>query len=706
MDGVHALIEKARIGFQSLDLADKYKDTALDWLTVWLTEPQFRDYVPQIEHLIKSEKWMFLLDSFYQVIPFGTGGRRGLVGVGPNRINPWTIRASAQGHAQYLLQQHGEEARTRGVVLAYDVRCYTEKGVYDDALPNPVMNLGCKQLAHAAAEVYAANGIKVHIFDGCRSTPELSFAIRHLKAVSGDMFSASHNPPTDNGKKVYDKFGGQLIPPFDQALVDEVTQNVKDIHSMPFDAAVATGLISRIGEEIDKAYWNAVCSVHLSEQRDVKIVYSPLHGTGITSVYPILKRLGFDVTLDPQTKNRSGAFENVTFNIPNPEVQESFDTSLKMAENANADMILNTDPDADRVGVMVRHSGSWAFLNGNEIGVLLTHYGISKFKAAGRLNEDSVIIKSCVTTSLIERIAKQNGAKCIGDLLVGFKYVGHEMNELQDANDLRGFILGTEESHGFLVDNYARDKDAGCAAVWIAELAAELKKENKTLVDCINEIYATYGYCHNYLSEIRLTGARGKEQIDQIMERFRSTEIGAFGRFTVTGRVDRWVEGPQPHLSDTDTSARNLLVYQFAAAPETQSIKVTVRPSGTEPKVKMYFEVFGKPYRLDDSETQKKAIVEIREDLEKVFMAYCYGVLGVEFPERGFLLFWQLELDDKLRYFEIEDQIAALRDLEDVQTKQQKLDELLEFLGADPVDKVDQAFAAKYGMEIRDYLGV
>ena len=706
MNGEHALIEKARAGFQSLDLADKYKDAALDWLTVWLTEPQFREYVPQIEHLIKSENWTFLLDSFYQVIPFGTGGRRGLVGVGPNRINLWTIRASAQGHSQYLLEQHGKEAKTRGVVLAYDVRCYTEKGVYDDALPNPVMNLKCEQLANAAAEVYAANGIKVRIFDGCRSTPELSFAIRELEAISGDMFSASHNPPTDNGKKVYDEFGGQLIPPYDQDLVNEVTQNVTHIHNVPFEAAEESGLISRIGKEIDEAYWNAVCSVHLSDERGVKIVYSPLHGTGITSVYPILQRLGFDVTLDPQTANPSGAFENVTFNIPNPEVQESFDTSLDFAENLNADLILNTDPDADRLGVMAKHERKWAFLNGNEIGVLLTHYGISKFKAAGRLNKESVLVKTCVTTSLIDRMAKENGAQCIGDLLVGFKYIGHEMNGLQEENDLRGFILGTEESHGFLVDSYARDKDAGCAAVWIAELASELKKENRTLVDCINEIYSSYGYCHNYLTEIRLTGAKGKEQIDGIMEHFRNTDVGAFGSFVVQNKVDRWVEGPQPHVSDTDTAARNVLVYEFQNVPSTQGIKVTVRPSGTEPKVKMYFEVFGKPYSLDDSNVQKKAIVEIREDLEKAFMAYCYGVLGVEFPERGFLLFCQLELEDKLRYFQIEDQIAALRDLGDAQTRQQGLDALLSFLGADPIDKVDQAFAGKYGTEIRDYLGL
>jgi len=706
VNSYNELLEQARAGFQSLELAQKYKDAALDWLTTWLTESQFQEYVPQIEHLIKGENWEFVLDSFYQVIPFGTGGRRGLVGVGPNRINPWTIRASAQGHAQYLLKQHGDEAKTRGVVLAYDVRRYTQQGVYDDTLPNPIMNLTCEQLARAAAEVYAANGIKVHLFDGCRSTPELSFAIRHLKAVSGDMFSASHNPPTDNGKKVYDEFGGQLIPPFDQELVSEVTQNVTDIHAIDFEEAVSSGLVSRIGKEVDEEYWDAVCAESLSDDRALRILYSPLHGTGITSVYPILQRLGFDVTLDPRTSNPSGEFENVTFNIPNPEVQESYDTCLEVADNTNADLILNSDPDADRIGAMVKHGDGWEFLNGNEIGVLLTHYGISKFEAAGKLNQDSLIVKTCVTTSLIKSIAERNGAKCIDDLLVGFKYIGNEMNGLEKEDKISGFILGTEESHGFLVGNYARDKDAACAAVWIAEMAAELKKEGKTLIDRINEIYAAYGYCHNYLTEVRLTGAKGKEQIDGIMEHFRNTEIGEIGSFVIQKKVDRWVEGPQPHVSDTDTAARNVLIYEFQDLPTTQGIKVTLRPSGTEPKVKMYFEVLGKPVSIDDLEAERDAIARIREDLEKAFMTYCYGVLGVDFPDRGFLLFWQLELKDKLHYFEIEDQIAALRDVDDAQAKQQELDELLKFLGADPIDKADQAFAAKYDMGIREYLGV
>jgi phosphoglucomutase/phosphomannomutase len=223
------LLESVKTGFANLKISEKYKESALDWLRTWLTESIYKNYVPQIEYLIQTEKWDFLLDSFYQVIPFGTGGRRGMVGIGPNRINPWAIQASAQGHSQYLIKEHGEKARQRGVVLTFDVRKYTQTGVYDDSQANPVRNLDGKQLAVAAAEVYAANGIKVYMFESARSTPELSFAIRHLGAISGDMFSASHNLPTDNGKKVYDQFGGQLIPPDDQALVDEVTGNVSEI---------------------------------------------------------------------------------------------------------------------------------------------------------------------------------------------------------------------------------------------------------------------------------------------------------------------------------------------------------------------------------------------------------------------------------------------------------------------------------------------
>ena len=697
---------KAKDGFNTLDVSEKYINSALKWLDVWLTDQAFSEYVPQIQYLIENGRWNFLLDSFYQVIPFGTGGRRGLVGIGPNRINTWTIQASAQGHSQYLIKVFGEEAKKRGVVLTYDVRKYTQKGTYDDSASNPVMDLDGRKLAKAAARVYAANHIKVYMYEEVRSTPQLSFTIRHLNAISGDMFSASHNLPTDNGKKVYDQYGGQLIPPDDQNLVDEVTQKVKTIKTVDFDQARAGGLVEFIGKEVDEAYYNAVCPVSLSEERDLKIVYSPLHGTGLTSVDPIFKKLGFDVTLDPATSNLSGAFENVTFNIPNPEVVESFDTSLPFAEEMDADILISTDPDADRIGVMLKHNGAWKFLSGNEIGIILTQYAISKYKAQGRLNPQNVIIKTDVTTSLIQKIADENDVQCIGNLLVGFKYIGDLMNKIEAENRIDHFILGTEESHGYLMGNYARDKDAACAAVWISEHAAELKKKNKTLLDDLAEIYAKYGYCHNYLTEIRLLGAKGMEQIMFIMNHLRDTRIDSFGDFKVRHKIDRRDGEPQPHLSRTDSSARNMLIYYMEDTTDTTGMRMTVRPSGTEPKIKMYFEVFGKPFKLENIDSEKESVINIRENLEKSVMQYCYQLLDVDFPDRGFLLFWQLPLNDKLKYFEIEEEITRLKSVSEKKERKEKLLKRLEFLGANPIQKINRAFEAKYQEGILEYLGL
>jgi phosphoglucomutase/phosphomannomutase len=701
-----ALLKKAKDGFLTLNVSEKYIDSAQKWLWDWLTDPAFKEYVPQIRYLIEAGKWDFLLDSFYQVIPFGTGGRRGLVGIGPNRINPWTIQASAQGHSQYLIKQFGQEAKKRGLVLAFDVRKYTQQGIYDDNHPNPIMNLDGLQLAEAAAAVYAANDIKVYMFDSVRTTPELSYAIRHLNAISGDMFSASHNLPTDNGKKVYDRFGGQLIPPDDQILVDEVTTNVKEIKILTIDEARDKGLLEYIGEEVDNAYYEAVYPLSLSKARDLRIIYSPLHGTGLTSVYPILKKMGFNVTLDPQTSNLSGAFENVTFNIPNPEVTESFDKSLPYAEEVEADILVSTDPDADRIGVMLKHRGAWQFLTGNEIGIILTNYAISKYGSENRLNQNSVIIKTEVTTSLIENIAQENGVNCIGNLLVGFKYIADVMNKIEKEGSIDNFIFGAEESHGYLTGNYARDKDAAPAAVWLCEHAAELKKQQKTLLDDLNDIYAKYGYCHNYLTEIRLLGAKGMEQIGYIMDHLRETNIGSFGDFKVGEKSDRWQGDPQPHLSKTDTSARNALIYHIDNLPDTTSMRVTVRPSGTEPKIKMYFEIVGKPCSIQKLQEEKMKIADIRLKLEKAFMQYCYKLLDVDFPDRGFLLFWQLPLDAKLKYFEIEDEILDLKNISGKKARKEKLEKFLLFLGANPVQKIDKAFQAKYHAGILEYLNL
>jgi phosphoglucomutase/phosphomannomutase len=700
------LMTATQNGFSQLDVSEKVKSNALGHLQTWLTDPVFAEYAPQIAYLIAAGKWDVLLDSFYQVIPFGTGGRRGPVGIGPNRINAWTIQASAQGHSQYLLKIYGEEARRRGVVMTFDVRTYSLRGIYSDEIPNPVKGLDGWKLAMAAAEVYAANGIKTYLFESVRSTPELSFAIRHLKAIAGDMFSASHNLPPDNGKKVYDEYGGQLIPPHDQALVDEVTGSVSEIKRLAFDAARRKGLVEILGEEVDRAYHASAAAVSLSAERRLKIFYSPLHGTGITTVYPVLKRLGFDVALCPATSNLSGAFEKVTFNIPNPEVVESFSTSLPLAQKAGADILLSTDPDADRIGIMVNHRGQWLFLTGNEIAILIANYSIDKLRSAGRLTPQRVIVKTDVTTALIDKMARENNIACIGDLLVGFKYVAEEMNQLEAGGRGSDFIFGCEESHGYLTGLYARDKDAAGAAVWLSEYAAELKQRGKTLVDALDDIYSAYGYCHNYLTEIRLLGAKGMEQIAAIMDHFRARAVERFGDFAVTEKVDRWQGAPQPHLSETDTSARNVIIFRLRNVAETTGLRVTVRPSGTEPKIKMYFELVGKPCRPADLAAAKQALVDVRLRLEKTFMRYCYGLIGVDFPERGFLLFWQLALKDKLRYFEIEDEIARLKHTPERGARIDTLNSLLTFLGANPIQKVDNAFKARFGQGIREFLDI
>lgn len=702
---VQTFLAQAKAGFESLSISGEHRQNALINLETWLTAPAFAEYVPQIEYWIECEKWAPLLDAFYQVIPFGTGGRRGMVGLGPNRINPWTIQASAQGHSQYLLREGGVDAAKRGVILTFDVRVFSELGAYDSARPNPLVNLSGKDLALKAAEVYTANGIFVQIFNEPRSTPQLSFAIRYLNAAAGDMFSASHNLPSDNGKKVYDEFGGQLIPPFDQKLVDEVTQNVTEILTMPLYEAERQGLLVFLEDTVDAAFHKVILDTSLSNARDIKIVYSPLHGTGLSSVWPVLQQAGFNVHLDPKTANLSGAFENVTFRIPNPEVVQSFDTALAYAKSIDADIILSSDPDADRLGLMVKHNGQYVFVNGNEMGILLTGYAIEKLAQRKKLTPDSLIIKTLVTTSLIQIIANANKVKCIDDLLVGFKYIGAEMNKLRPTNQISSFIMGTEESHGFLTGDYCRDKDAACAALRLAEFAAELKQRGQTLVNALDSLYAMYGYCLNYLTEVRMQGAAGMDKIQHMMDVLRRDDITAFGSFKVIAKTDREDGEPSPHLSETDSAARNVLVFKLENTADTLSLKVTVRPSGTEPKIKMYFEILGHPTGdMSKLAASKSAINAIKTNLEQEVMRHCYGIIGVDFPERGFLLFWQLPLETKLRYFTIEDSLAALRGLPDKNDRRERLDKILGFLGSDAVTKVNDTFKARFGKDLMDYL--
>lgn len=696
------LIQRISFGFSQLAVNKKYKNNALKFLKQWLDGKEFKNYWPQIFNLIKKEEWGYLLDSFYQVIPFGTGGRRGEVGIGPNRINLWTIQASAQGHSQYLLKKYGAQAKLRGVVFAYDVREFFGNNYLDNNFLNPVKNLTSFDLAQAAAEVYSANGIKVYIFKGVRTTPELSFAIRELKAVAGAMFSASHNPPSHNGKKVYDEFGGQLIPPDDEVLVKEVITKVKKIKKISYQAARQRGLIKEIGPEIDKKYLKAAASISLSKERQINIAYTSLHGCGTTSVPQVLSLLGFKVKIDKKTSNFSGRFENITFNIPNPEVRESFETAFKYAKKIKADILLSSDPDADRIGVMVNHHNEWIFLNGNEIAAILSVYVIDKKRNSK--NNSGVIIKTIVTTNLIKNICSKNKVNLIGELLVGFKYVAEEMNLLDKKGKIADFYFGCEESHGYLSGNYSRDKDAVTAAVWLSELAAELKKEHKTLIDYLLNLYSHYGYFRNYLTEIRLLGATGNEKINQIQAVIRKNPPKVVGRFKISSFEDCWDR--KPLVSETDKVSKNVFIFKISPPPGVDSIKVIIRPSGTEPKIKVYFEVGTKPVKLKNLVATKNKIDKLVKDLETDFLNACYRSIGVDFPSRGFLLFWQLPLEDKLKYFSVEKQIIELKKEPNIKLRRGKLDKILAFLGPDPIKKINLAFEAKYKKSLLKYLNL
>ncbi len=700
MDQISEALESVKNGFLGLKVDSKYKESARAYIEEWLKNPEFGEYAGQIRHLIAQEDWDYLLDCFYQIIPFGTAGRRGEVGVGPNRINLWTVCSASQGHSQYLVSKYGNEAKKRGVAIAYDVRIFLGNRHLNPDLKTPLTNLSAKDLAEASARVYAANGMKVYIFDGIRTTPELSFTIRHLKTVAGAMYSASHNPPDHNGQKVFDEYGGQLIPPYDEELVKEVTQNVKEIKFIDYNQGRADGLINPIGNYVDKEYIKAVLPLSRSKARAAKIVYTPLHGCGITSVPKVMESLGFSVILDPKTANPSGRFENVTFNIPNPEVVESFDASLECAKKENADILLNSDPDADRIGVMVKHGGEWKFLNGDQIYSILAGYAEEKTRSDRKAG---IMIKTAPTTGLAVKICQANNIELIGDLLVGYKYIANTMNRLEREGRIGDFLFAGEESYGYSSGNYIREKDACLGAIWLSELTAELKLQGKTVVDYLDDIYARYGYFYNHQTEIRMLGAAGFDNMRRIMDSLRANPPATYGRFAISSIEDGWSR--LPFVSMTDKISKNMLVFNIKPADSAiDSMRLTIRPSGTEPKLKIYFEVGAKP--TAELEHIKNAVADIAKELEREAVKTWCRIVGVELPDRAFLLFWQVPLEDKMEYFKIEPRIEALRDEPDTAMRQKKLAEILVFLGPGASGKINKAFAAKYGATVEEYLSL
>ncbi len=534
-----------------------------------------------IRQLIAENKDTELTDSFYKDLEFGTGGLRGLMGVGSNRMNKYTVGAATQGLCNYLKKSFpGEQLK---VAIAHDSRN------------------GSPEFARITADVFSANDVKVFFFKELRPTPELSFAIRHLGCHSGVVITASHNPKEYNGYKAYWNDGAQMIAPHDKNVIKEV-EAIHSIDDVKFGRKEEN--ITFIGEEIDQVYLEKVLSLSLSRdviarQKDLKIVYTPIHGTGITLVPKALEQLGFrNVHIVKEQATPDGNFPTVVY--PNPEEKDALQLAVEQARQLDADLVLATDPDADRVGIAVKNAkGEFQLLNGNQTASILVYYLLNAWKKAGKLDGYQFIVKTIVTTDLIDKIALKNHVECY-NVLTGFKYIAAFIRELEGK---KTFICGGEESYGFLIGDFARDKDAVASCAFIAEVAAVAKDQGITFFDMLTQMYMDCDFYLEKLVNITKKGKSGAEEIQQMMADLRSnppktlrgSPVLMLKDFNSLVETDpqTGLHQPMPHQIGIEKSN----VLQFCMADGT---KVSARPSGTEPKIKFYFSVTEPLERKED----------------------------------------------------------------------------------------------------------
>jgi phosphoglucomutase len=534
----------------------------------WLEGNYDADVKAQIQKLLDDKAYADLTDSFYRDLEFGTGGLRGIMGAGSNRVNKYTIGAATQGLANYLNKTYPNEKIK--VAIAHDSRNNSDL------------------LAGITADVFSANGIHVYFFKALRPTPELSFAIRHLGCKSGVMLTASHNPKEYNGYKAYGEDGGQFVSPADKAVLSEVAA-ITSIDDIKFTRI--TENVELIGEEIDQLYLDKITELSVSpdaikRQKDLKIVYSPIHGTGITLVPKALQQFGFEnvILVDEQT-TPDGNFPTVVY--PNPEEKEALTLALKKAQEVDADLVLATDPDADRVGIAVKNdSGEFILLNGNQTGSLLINYLLTAWQEKGKLTGNEYIVKTIVTSYLIDAIAEKKGVKCY-NTLTGFKYIGELMTKFEGKQT---FIGGGEESYGYLIGELVRDKDAVVSAAFISEMTAFYKDKGSSLFEALTDTYLEYGFYREKLISITKKGKSGAEEIVAMIEKFRTNPPATLGGSKVVVFKD-YEKRTETDLTTNTTKPIELPksdVLQFVT--EDGSI-VSARPSGTEPKIKFYCSV-------------------------------------------------------------------------------------------------------------------
>lgn len=538
-------------------------------LTRWLKEPQYAAYRDDLAALVTDRNFNQLEDLFWQEIPFGTGGRRGpMAEFGSATINDRTIAESAHGLAVYLKQALRKPGGS--AVVACDTRRRSQ------------------EFAELTATTLAAHGLKVYLFESFRSTPELSFAVRHLKCDVGAMISASHNPPADNGIKAYWNTGGQVLAPHDAGIIRCVEQ-AAEIPKMNLRQAIDISRIEIVGAEIDEAYWSAVLAMSLSNERDLPVLYSPLHGVGETACWRILTKAGFHGAqiFGPQ-RIPDGSFPNVPQHLPNPERPQVFEPMFPHARQMQAAVLIASDPDADRMAVCVRNpAGEYVHLSGNQIGALLVDYILRKRAERGDLTPRHYVVETLVTTRLLGAIARSHGVRVIDDLLVGFKYIAETM----DAEGPDQFVFGAEESLGYLAGTYARDKDAGIATLYLAECAAELRRDGRTLLDRLDELYAAHGYYAESQVSQTCEGSEGSRQIAQLMSAFRQSPAAELGGVSFSQVHDYRQHETRSipdnsKVADLPKPSGDLLVFDSHSGDT--DVRVAVRPSGTEPKIKFY----------------------------------------------------------------------------------------------------------------------
>lgn len=533
----------------------------------------------EIKNLIDNNE-PELIESFYKDLEFGTGGLRGIMGVGTNRMNIYTVGIATQGLCNYLKQQFTKKSEIK-VAIAFDSRNNS------------------KLFAEKTASVFSANGIKVFLFEDLRPTPELSFAIRQLGCQSGIVVTASHNPKEYNGYKVYWEDGGQIINPHDKNIINEV-QKIKDISEVKFDNDLKK--VEIIGDKIDNKYLKEVSKLSLNpkiikKQKDLKIVYTPIHGTGVELVPKSLQKFGFEnIHIVEEQKQPDGNFPTVK--SPNPEEPAALELALKKAKEIDADIVMATDPDGDRVGIAVKdNNDEFILLNGNQAAILLIEYLISQWKAKGKLKGKEYIVKTIVTTELLKEIADKFNIECF-DVLTGFKYIADIINKNFGK---KKFIGGGEESYGYLASEFVRDKDAVMSCSLIAEVAAFNKNQNISLYNKLIEIYAEYGFYKEKLISVVKKGKSGSEEIQKMMDNFRAKPPLSINKSNVMLIHDFEKQKTLDQISHLryEINLPKSNVLQFILKDGS---KISIRPSGTEPKIKFYFSVNAKLEKVEDFE--------------------------------------------------------------------------------------------------------